>query len=104
MKSTKEKEWLDKFYRGTLLVKGWNQRTSEILKAVPNEEQETVRAKLDSLGEKIGPEWSKDNDVRRIDTVMLQNWGDALQKAKQAGVNQLLARLESIEAEVDSIL
>jgi hypothetical protein len=104
MFSSNENDWLKKFYDGSLLVKGWKQRTAEILKAISPAEQETARARLDGLGKKIGREWSKDNDVRQIDTSMLQTWGEALQNAKNAGHETLLVQIDTIESEVDSIL
>ncbi len=54
--------------------------------------------------EKIGREWARDNSVRRIDTSMLQQWGEELRAAKKKGPSDLDDAILDIGARVDRIL
>jgi hypothetical protein len=103
--TTKNKEkWLLKFYEGSFLVKGWNHYTNEVLKIVPPDNKDHVKRLLDSLGEKIGSEWARDNKVRKINSTKLKQWGDELQKAKKQGPDAIMETIHLIESEVDSLL
>jgi hypothetical protein len=104
MSTQEEQEWYKKFYEGTFLVKGWKGRMEEILQAVPSQNKEAIRDSLESLGEKIGREWSKENRVRRIDSAMLKQWGEALGRAKKIKPDILAQEIAKIGAEVDKIL
>ena len=104
MSTQEEQEWYKKFYEGTFLAKGWKGRMEEILQAVPSQNKEAIRQSLESLGEKIGREWSKDNRVRRIDSAMLKQWGAALGTAKKTGPDILEQEIAKIDAEVDRTL
>ncbi len=104
MSAKEEQEWYKKFYEGTFLVKGWKRRMEEILQAVPSQNKEAIRESLETLGEKMGREWSKDNSVRRIDSSMLKKWGEALGTAKKTGPDILDQEIAKIDAEVDKIL
>jgi len=76
----------------------------EVLQAVPDSDKDTVGELLSNLGEKIGREWSKDNRVRRIDTAMIQKWGEDLRRCKKKGTDVLNEELRRLDAEVDKIL
>lgn len=104
MQSKKEEEWFRKFYEGTVLVKGWKQRTEDIVETVTAANQEEIRDRLVNLGEKIGREWAKDNNVRRIDNAMLKQWGEDLSKAKDNGFGALSETISKLDAEVARIL
>ena len=99
-----EQEWFNKFYEGTFLVKGWKDRMKEILRAAHPENKEEMRKSLDSLGEKIGREWARDNSVRRIDTAMMKQWGEELLAAKKKGADALNENIGKIDAQVNKIL
>ena len=85
-----EEEWFHKFYEGTFLIKGWRSRMKELLQPFPSAEKEEMRGLLDNLGEKIGREWAKNNRVRRVDTPLLQKWGQDLTNAKRKGPDVLV--------------
>ena len=76
----------------------------ELLQAVPDSAKDTVGELLSNLGEKIGREWSRDNKVRRIDTAMIQKWGEDLRQSKKKGTDALTEDLRRLDAEVDKIL
>ena len=59
---------------------------------------------LTSMGNKIGREWCKSNDVRKIDTAMLKKWGDKLRQTAKNEPHLLAEVLESIDGEIDTIL
>lgn len=95
--SPEEKEWFVVFQEGTLFVRGWKEITAEILAKTPVELKEKQRIALEQLGVKIGCEWSKDNDIRKIDNKMLQKWGRLLNNT--AGENPY--QLKEVIAEID---
>jgi len=104
MATRKEQEWFRKFYDGTFLVKGWKARMDELLDAVPESDKASMRTLLADLGEKIGWEWAKDNRVRRVDTPMLQQWGENLRTAKGRGADALVREIRNIDEELDALL
>ena len=104
MENQEEKQWLKKFYEGSFLAKGWNGRSKELLSGVPADQAEAVRSDLEKLGDKIGREWSKDNSIRKIDTAMLQKWGDKMLSAKKKGASSLIQEIKAVETEVERIL
>jgi len=104
MATKKEQEWFRKFYDGTFLVKGWKARMNELLDTIPDQDKESMGFLLAELGEKIGREWAKENRVRRVDTPMLQQWGENLRAAKRMGQEELVEEIRKIDEELDEIL
>ncbi len=104
MVNRKEEEWYKKFNEGSFVVKGWKARTKEILKPFVSPERDVLKEKLVRLGEKIGREWAKDNSVRRIDTSMLQTWGDDLVAARKKGADALVEKIERLDMDVDQLI
>lgn len=99
-----EEEWFRKFYEGTFLIKGWRSRMKELLELFSPDEIEEMRGLLDNLGEKIGREWARDNRVRRVDTPLLQEWGQDLKNAKRKGPDVLAEAIRNLDTEVDDLL
>jgi hypothetical protein len=99
-----EKKWLRKFYQGTFLVKGWDARMTELLDNAPADQRAELKTRLSTLGAKIGPEWAKDNRRRRIDSAMLQRWGETLRQHRGTDSHALLQAIDTIEAEVETLL
>ena len=104
MYSREEEDWFKKFQEGTFLVKGWKGRMKETLKPFSSHERDRLHKHLEMLGERIGREWSRENSVRRIDTNMLQRWGDNLLAAKDGGSEALVNEIKRLNAEVDKLL
>jgi hypothetical protein len=104
MANKDQREWYKKFYEGTFLVKGWKSRMNDVLKGLSPEDKGEMSELLESLGKKIGMEWAKPNDVRRIDTAQLQQWGKDLQNARQKGSEALAGRIQQLNGEVDKKL
>ncbi|MBW2328741.1 MAG: hypothetical protein JRF04_03845 [Deltaproteobacteria bacterium] len=98
--SPEEKEWFAKFQEGSLFVQGWKGITADILAKTPEDLQEEQRLALETLGTKIGCEWSKDNEIRKIDTDMLKQWGKQLKQT--AGQNP--GQLPEIIAEINQVV
>ena len=103
LKNTEEEKYR-KFLKGTFLIKGWNARSDEILHAVAEKDRNEVATILAKLGEKIGREWARDSNARRIDTPMLEKWGKELKEARKAGHGQLAKLLRKLDRQVDEIL
>ncbi len=96
--SPEEKEWYTTFHEGTFCIQGWKEISAEVLEKVPHK---NVKGKLyqslQSLGVRIGREWSKDNDIRKIDNEMLSQWGDLLKRTAEqdpSELPQLIAELQ----------
>ncbi len=100
----KEEEWFRKFYKGTLFVKGWKHHMKEILQKTPPDDKEQIRKLLENLGKKIGSEWAKDNKIRKVNSAMLQRWGNDLDRATKKGSDTLIAKISQVDNEVDNIL
>ncbi len=104
MTAKDEQEWFQKFYEGTFLIKGWKHRMKELLQAIPDSDREKVKGLLEGLGQKIGREWARENQLRRIDTATLQKWGDDLRSAKRRGSSALVEEIRKLHQEVDGIV
>lgn len=99
-----EKEWYQKFHSGVFLFDGWEQITNEVLLKLPEDIHAEKKQLLKSLGEKIGSEWCKKNEVRRINNKMLMKWGDQLEQAMSDGPAHIVNTLKKIETDVNKIL
>ena len=99
--SEKEKEWFTTFQEGTFYVQGWKEITSKILEKIKqkNKKKELQRS-LSHLGLRIGCEWSKNNDVRKINTDMLEQWGSELQKTAEEKPDRLPVLIADIQQKV----
>lgn len=102
--SEKERDWFLTFIRGNILAEGWGQITTDLLRQVAFAEREKQRLLLNQLGSKIGREWCRDNDVRRIDNSMLSDWGSQLRKAAKNEPQRLAEVIRNIDSEVNSLL
>lgn len=102
--SSEELKWFNKFMEGSLMLDGWQDITKKILANTPEEQQPKQRQLLESLGIKIGIEWSKDNVVRRVDTEQLRVWGRKLKKTVEEQPEQLSYVIASIDREADDLL
>lgn len=59
----------------------WYDLMEEVLERVPAAEQAKLCPRLWDLGRRIGHEWARDNDVRRIDTSDLEDWQEAISES-----------------------
>ncbi len=99
-----EQRWYNRFQQGYLMFDGWQEIEKTVLTVTPVEEREARQARLNELGKKIGKEWSRDNEVRRIDTAMIKNWGKILKNAVESEPEKIKEVLAQISSEVDSLL
>ena len=104
MGTKNEEEWFRKFYEGTFLIRGWRSRMKELLEPFSPSEREEMTPLLAGLGEKIGREWARDNSVRRVDTPLLQKWGEDLRRAKRQGPKALARAIRDLDAQVNDLL
>lgn len=63
-------------------------------------QEEELQRSLNYLGIRIGCEWSKNNDVRKINTDMLEQWGSELQKAAEDNPDKLPIVIADIRQKV----
>ncbi|GAB4343739.1 MAG: hypothetical protein Kow0089_19710 [Desulfobulbaceae bacterium] len=99
-----EREWFVTFLNGNFFADGWESIASEILENTPAEQRNQVRVRLDELGYKIGREWCRGNDTRKIDTSLLRQWGSELQNTAEDRPHLLAEVLNRIDREVDQLL
>ncbi len=104
MANKNQQGWYKKFYEGTFPVKGWKSRMNGVLKGLSPEDRGEMGELLETLGEKIGMEWAKPNNVRKIDTAQLQRWGKELQNAGQKGAEALSDQVQQLNGEVNKKL
>lgn len=102
--SAEEREWYHKFQKGLLLFDGWEEISQDILACLPRNKQDAAAKLLHSMGQRIGIEWAKDNDTRRIDTEKLRFWGEKLKEAQATGGAQMLNTVRAISTEVNALL
>jgi hypothetical protein len=102
--SAEEKRWFKTFYEGNLLADGWHEITAYLLSRTPEEERRAQREALDNLGRKIVLEWVRPNDVRKVDTDMLRDWGGVLKEAARENPEQLARVIAAIDQEVEAAL
>ena len=76
----------------------WNETMRRLLAKAPAERRGALAARLLDLGRKIGHEWAKENDIRRISTDHIRAWHARLEKSDSD------AALAAIEAEAARLL
>lgn len=101
---TKARNWYSKFQEGGLLFDGWQEISEDVVAQVPDGKKVKTKVTMLALGVKIGCEWSKENDIRKISTSMLQDWGKILRKTVEDSPDNLSVVINSIESEVDELL
>lgn len=102
--SAQERQWFVKFIEGTFFADGWQDIANDILVKLTDEERQQKQLKLNELGNKIGREWCKDNDIRKIDTAMLKKWGYMLKLTAEDDPHLLVKVIDHIDGEVDSLI
>lgn len=102
--SLEEKKWFAKFQEGTFYAQGWKDISKDILSKTPKNLLEKQRVALEFLGVKIGCEWSKDNDIRKIDTDMLKQWGSLLKETVGQNPYQVTDVIAEIDQKVEMLL
>ncbi len=102
--SPEEKEWFAKFQEGTFYAQGWKGITADILAKTPEELLEEQQLALEALGIMIGCEWSKDNDIRKIDNDMLKQWGNQLKQTVIDNPHQVSQVIAEIDQRVAMLL
>jgi hypothetical protein len=97
-------EWYETFQEGGMLFDGWQEISADVVAKVPEEAKLKTKVIMLALGLKIGCEWSKENDVRKISTSMLKDWGKQLKETVSDAPDHISVVLSSIEHEVNELL
>ena len=71
----------------------WNETMRRLVAAASPEQRPALTARLFELGRKIGYEWAKENDIRKINTDHIRAWYDEMEKAGE--VEAVVARIEA---------
>jgi len=96
-------KWLKTFYEGTFIIQGWNGRKDELLKNISDKKAEAEEL-LNEIGDLIGREWAKENDVRKINTDNVKAWGGEIKSVKNSSDDQILAKLNDLKGSVNAKL
>ena len=102
--SDNEREWFFTFLKGNFFSDGWELISSEILMNTLADEREEQKVRLDDLGYKIGREWCKGNESRKIHTSMLRKWGRELKKSAAVAPELLAETIQRIDQEVNELI
>ena len=98
----KHRGWYVRFWTGSckelrvVCLSGapyWGEIMQRLLANVPADRQEKLRTRLILLGQRIGYEWAKENNVRRIDNDHIKTWSSDL-KQSTADPEPAVARIE----------
>lgn len=100
----KARNWYAKFQKGGLFYDGWQEISEKVIANVPEQTKGKIEIVMLELGVKIGCEWSKENEIRKISTAMLRGWGKQLRKTISDSPAQLPILLSSIKSEVDGLI
>ena len=98
----KHRGWYVRFWTGScqelrvVCLSGapyWGEIMQRLLTNVPAERQDKLRTRLILLGQRIGYEWAKENNVRRIDNDHIKTWSADL-KQNTADPEPAVSRIE----------
>ena len=98
------KEWFATFQEGGMLFDGWKDISDKVVATVPENEKLQTKLLMLALGIRMGCEWSKDNDIRKISTKMLKSWGKEIREVVDNSPEKIPYVLKRIEWEVDELL
>jgi hypothetical protein len=85
----KHRGWYVRFWTGSckelkaICMSGapyWGEIMQRLLASVPAERKERLRTRLILLGQSIGYEWAKENNIRRIDNGHIKIWSADLKQ------------------------
>lgn len=96
--------WFSTFQEGGMFFDGWKEISDDVVEKVPSEKKIRTKITMLALGVRIGCEWSKDNEIRRISTKMLKEWGGKLRDTVDKRPDNIPHVIRNIEAEVDTLL
>lgn len=85
------KDFVKKFYKGSWLADGWLEQTEDAVSAGGA----SVRAQMNTLGQRICGEWAKPNNIRTVTTDHLKQWGN--QAKASNGIGQVDKRIATVE-------
>jgi hypothetical protein len=98
----KHRGWYVRFWTGSckelrvVCLSGapyWGEIMQRLLTQVPAQRQEKLRTRLILLGQRIGYEWAKENNIRRIDNNHIMAWSSDL-KQNVADPEPAVTRIE----------
>lgn len=98
------RDWFGTFQEGGMLFDGWKDISDKVINNVPDSEKVQTKLQMLALGVRMGCEWSKENDVRRISTKMLKNWGREIREVVKKHPADIPHVINKIESEVDVLL
>ena len=98
------REWFATFQKGGMFFDGWKEISDDVVEKVPSENKIPTKMIMLALGVRIGCEWSKDNEIRKISTEMLQKWGGQLRETVDERPDSIPHVIRYIESEVDTLL
>ena len=90
-------KWVEAFYEGNLLIRGWTVECRNIADRIHNlDQRDQAIARLNVLGRLISAEWAKDNAIRLIDTNDIRQWGQWLRESSTGDEIHVISDIEPI--------
>jgi len=77
----------------------WHETMRTLVAEAPPEQRPMIAARLFALGRRIGHEWAKENDVRKISTSDIRRWYREFEQTRDTA-----AAIARIESEADRLL
>jgi hypothetical protein len=68
----------------------WYDTVDQCVQKVATEDQGSLRLTLWELGRLVGHEWARDNDIRKIDSDDIKQWGETLLNAKGQDLHDVI--------------
>lgn len=95
--------WVARFYEGwEMMPIGWQDISATVLVDLEPMQFRMIDGYLERIGAQISGEWAKDNEVRQIDSRMLNLWASVLQA--EYTPEYRIAAVQVIARDVDNIL
>jgi hypothetical protein len=98
------REWFSTFQEGGIFFDGWKDISDKVINNVPESEKVQTKLQMLALGVRMGCEWSKENEIRKISTKMLKNWGQEIREVVKTRPTDIPHVINKIEGEVDALL
>lgn len=94
--------WIKRFYTGLPPIPGWLELSEQAMGELSSGVAQELQNDTYRLGRDISAEWAKNDQVRRIDTRMINIWRDAFLEARNR--SEVLKYLDLWQADVNDLL
>lgn len=96
--------WIKRFYHGSVVYPmGWNRMTEILINTIDNAQlKKNIQSRMHQLGKRISIEWAQDNSIRKINSIAVAVWGNALRTASE--LDQQTVFVTKVEQDVEALI